>query len=131
MATFADRIKKLREKAGLTQEGLVCELGDTKNTVSVWERVLREPDNERMIDIAQYLDVPFTYLCGASDVKDCPTMTDEEAALIAQEEEKESEDHLMRIYRDLSFDMQTMVRSTISTAYRIDKARKALRSQQE
>ena len=131
MATFADRIRTLREKARLTQEGLAHELGVTKNTVSVWERGLREPDNERMIDIAQYFDVPFTYLCGASEVKDWPTMTDEEAALIAREEEKEIEDHMMRIYRDLSSDMQTMVRSTISTAYRIDKARKTPRSQQE
>ena len=131
MATFADRVKTLREEAKLTQEGLAHELGVTKNTVSVWERGLREPDNERMIDIAQYFDVPFTYLCGATDVKEWATMTDEEAVLSAQEEEKETEDHMMRIYRDLSPDMQTMVRSTISTAYRIDKARKTLRSQQE
>ena len=37
MSTFGERLKELREEAGLTQEELALDIGVTKNTVYRWE----------------------------------------------------------------------------------------------
>ena len=48
-------------------------------------------------------------------------MSDEEAAAIAEAKEMEIQDHMMELYRDLSLEMQNVVRITISSMWRAER----------
>ena len=71
MATFADRLKTLREQRGETQQDLADLLGITKNAVSGYERGVRRPAGERALEvyemIADHYNVDLAYLIGQTD----------------------------------------------------------------
>jgi transcriptional regulator with XRE-family HTH domain len=86
------RLKELREKRRLNQEGLAIQLNVSQSTISAYEIGERTPDLETLIAIAKFFDVSLDYLVGISDVKQRITQSD----LLSDEL-----DHL-RIYRQLS-----------------------------
>lgn len=45
MASIADRLKELRNEAGITQSALAEELGIAMNTLSKWERGESQPND--------------------------------------------------------------------------------------
>jgi transcriptional regulator with XRE-family HTH domain len=53
----ANKIKELRTKANLTQDGLATKLGVATNTVSRWETATYKPDLEDLEKIARYFKV--------------------------------------------------------------------------
>lgn len=130
MATFPERLRELREERDLSQTELAQELGVAMNTVSIWERGERQPRDDLFFKIAEFFDVPFTYLAGVSDRRDWPVLSDEEAAEVAEAEQKEIEFHMMKLYQDLSDEMQHMIRAMVAEAYREEKRRGKLASQQ-
>lgn len=71
MATFAERLKTLREQRGETQQDLADLLDVTKNTVSGYERGVRRPAGERALEvyekIADHYNVDLSYLIGQTD----------------------------------------------------------------
>ena len=71
MATFAERLKTLREQRGETQQDLADLLGITKNAVSGYERGVRRPAGERALEvyemIADHYNVDLAYLIGQTD----------------------------------------------------------------
>lgn len=66
MASFPDRLKLLREKAGMTQEELADKLGVSKGTIGNYETGTRVPKPEKMEAIADLFNVDFDYLVGRS-----------------------------------------------------------------
>ena len=46
MSAFAERLKELRKERNLTQTDLAKELGVAMNTVSIWERGERQPNDD-------------------------------------------------------------------------------------
>ena len=86
------RLKELREKRRLNQEGLAIELSVSQSTISAYEIGERTPDLETLIVIAKFFDVSLDYLVGISDVKQRIIQSD----LLPDEL-----DHL-RTYRQLS-----------------------------
>ena len=132
MATFPERLRKLRMEAGYkTQEDLAKRLGVAKNTVSVWERGERPPKDEMIIQLVEILDVPLPYLFGVSDERDYPVMTDEEAAAAADADEQEIRSHMLELYDDLSYETQEIARGLIAVLWRKERNRGNLRSQQD
>ena len=132
MATFADRLKELREEKGVSQSYLASEIGVASNTVSIWERGVREPDsNDTYYALAEYFDVPLTYLVGISDSREWPVMSDADGAVAAEAEEQEIESSMLRLYRDLNPEMQSILRSMLATMWRAERDRGALKSQTE
>ena len=131
MSAFPERLKELRKEQNLTQTDLAKELGVAMNTVSIWERGERQPNDDVFFKIAEFFDVPFTYLAGVTDNRDWPVLSDEEAGEIAETEQIEIDAHMMTMYQALSPEMAHMVRAMVVEAYRIDKERGKLESQQD
>jgi transcriptional regulator with XRE-family HTH domain len=68
--TFAQRLKKLRKKRGLTQDNLARTVGMSRFTVMDWESGKRTPSTGDLILIAKALETSISYLLGESDIAD-------------------------------------------------------------
>ena len=67
MTMFAERIKKLRKEAGITQAELGKICGLSKGTVAMWEVGQREVTFDTLRKLADYFGVTADYLLGFSD----------------------------------------------------------------
>ena len=68
MGVFAERFKKLRTEANLTQEELASKLGVSKGTVGNYESGARSPrDYEDLENIADFFNVEIDYLVGRTN----------------------------------------------------------------
>lgn len=64
---LADKIKMLREKAGLTQAALAKTLGLTRSGVNSWEMGLSVPSTPYIVELAKTFNVSTDYLLGLAD----------------------------------------------------------------
>ena len=62
-----NRIKELRQKNNLTLKELGQKIGMANNTLSQYETGKREPKIETWNKLAEYFNVPTSYLMGLSD----------------------------------------------------------------
>lgn len=69
MATFAERLRSLRQEKGWSQQRLADELKLSKSSVNMYERGEREPGFETMELIADLFNVDMNYLYGRTDIK--------------------------------------------------------------
>lgn len=71
MKSFSERLRAVREKAGLSQDSLAEKLGikSGKQTISRWERGATEPAIAQLLEIATALGVSAAYLLGESAVE--------------------------------------------------------------
>ena len=69
MATFAQRLRELRNKKEITQTELGNIIGVSKSSVNMYERGAREPGFETLEAIADYFNVDMDYLMGRSEDK--------------------------------------------------------------
>ena len=93
MATFAERLKELREERHLGQEELGAELEVSKNTVYRWEAGRQQPKEEHVMFLANFFHVHYLYLLGAVDDRN----------IIAEEDDSvEDEKMMLKIYCSLS-----------------------------
>lgn len=67
MNTTANRIKKLRKKAGLNQSQLAQQTGISEQSISKYERGQRNPKIENLEVLANFFKVPVSYLRGESN----------------------------------------------------------------
>lgn len=67
MASFSERMKKLRKKQSITLEQLANEIDVTKSTLSRYENNQREPKMYIVKKLASYFTVSVDYLLGNSD----------------------------------------------------------------
>lgn len=68
MATFADKLKTLRQTADLSQQDLADRLEISKSAVSMYEQGKREPNFELLLRIAGIFQVTTDDLLGTSDL---------------------------------------------------------------
>lgn len=64
MNSFASRLKELRVEKGYTRQMLADKLFVSVRLISYWENGIRECDFEKLIKIADLLDVSIDYLIG-------------------------------------------------------------------
>lgn len=64
MHGFADRIKSLREKMGLTQAELAKKLSLTRAGVNAWEMGLSAPSTPLIVELSHLFHVSTDYLLG-------------------------------------------------------------------
>ena len=63
-----ERIKRLREKAGLSQRALAEKIGVSQQSINKYENHNIEPDIETLIRIADVFDTSVDYLVGHSEL---------------------------------------------------------------
>ncbi|MGN0614381.1 MAG: helix-turn-helix domain-containing protein [Porcipelethomonas sp.] len=61
------RLKYLRKKHGITQLKLAMDLNLNQNSISRYEKGVREADYQTLIKIADYFDVSIDYLLERTD----------------------------------------------------------------
>lgn len=67
ISNFGDKIRYLRDKAGLTQSYLAKRLGISRSAVNSWEMSLSSPSLSNIIEIMDIFHVTADYLLGTSD----------------------------------------------------------------
>ena len=65
--TFGKRLKKIRKKNNLTQQGLAQLLSVSQQAITWWETGRRFPKGKMLIKIADYFNVSIDYLVGRLD----------------------------------------------------------------
>lgn len=64
---FADRLVKLRESRGVTQQTLADDLEITRQSLSLYEKAQRTINIDLLVKIAKYFNVSTDYLLGLND----------------------------------------------------------------
>lgn len=62
--TLGERIRKLREERGMTQDELGKKLGVQKSTISMYEHGHREPAIQKLIALSTLFDIDMNELLG-------------------------------------------------------------------
>jgi Predicted transcriptional regulators len=70
-----NRLRQLRKSAGLSQLEFAKIIDSAQNTVSNWERGIRNIDNDRLAEISAYFNVTADYLLGISNEEKPATET--------------------------------------------------------
>jgi len=61
---LSEKIKLLREQAGLTQADLARQMGLTRSSVNAWEMGLSVPSTQYVVELAKSFHVSTDYLLG-------------------------------------------------------------------
>ena len=64
---IADRIRYLRDKAGMTQTDLAKRLGISRNAVNAWEMSVSTPSLTNVVEMSRIFHVSIDYLLSLSD----------------------------------------------------------------
>ena len=67
MSKFSERLKELREEAGLSQIELAKLVKLSKSAIAYWELGQRVPSLEAVIVLADYFNVSLDYIAGLDD----------------------------------------------------------------
>ncbi len=123
MATFATRLKELRLANGYTQKSLAEQLEVTAQSVSLWERGPRKPDNKTIGMLCFILNSNKEYLLGLTDKHEppMPEPTEEDLDWLACAEDDEVLTDMAIQMCQLSAEMREIVKAVIRQAYRLDK----------
>lgn len=64
-----NRIKKLREDFGYTQQDLANKINGAKSTIAMYENETRKPSLEILIKLSDIFNCSIDYLLGKSDIR--------------------------------------------------------------
>lgn len=67
MTKIRERLRELRIEKELTQSQLAEKLNVDFRTISNWEKGVRKPDIDTLVEIADYFDISVDYLLGRID----------------------------------------------------------------
>ena len=63
------RIRELRKEKKLSQKDLATQFHVAQNTISGWEKGIRDPDTDTVASLAAFFDVSTDYLLGKTDIR--------------------------------------------------------------
>ena len=129
MAILSERLKELRKEAGLTQEDLAGKLEVNSKTISKWETGEQQPSDDNIYSLMRILNVQREYLTGDEDYRECPFMSDEDAAAAAEAEERRYEKQIIEMYRDLGSGSRRAFQIMLTALWKADKEEGKLLSQ--
>lgn len=66
---FSERLRELRNNAGISQKSLAAALQVSQQAVAKWESESSSPNPEMLSRIADYFGVSADYLLGKTDIK--------------------------------------------------------------
>ncbi|WP_321388946.1 helix-turn-helix domain-containing protein [uncultured Enterococcus sp.] len=95
MSRFSERLKQRRTEKKMTQQALADLVGVNRVTYTNWENGKREPELDKVIELAAELNTTVDYLLGNSDINLLDTSKDDMQNL-TEEEAKELSASLMQ-----------------------------------
>ena len=69
---YGERIARLREENGLTQEELSLKIGISRAALSHYEKNRRQPDYDIIRKLADFFGVSVDYVLGHTDIRETP-----------------------------------------------------------
>ena len=67
MSVFGERLKKLREARGISQDEFATKFNLKQTTIGMYERGMREPNLDKLNQFATFFNVSLDYLVGRTD----------------------------------------------------------------
>lgn len=64
-----ERLRILRARCGISQEGLAHEIGAVRQTVSFWERGSRLPTSDTIVRLARFYGVTTDEILGLAEIR--------------------------------------------------------------
>ncbi len=82
--SIADKIRYLRDKAGMTQTDLAKKLGISRSAVNSWEMSLSSPSLMNIIEMTEIFHVSADYLLSTTDkmLVDISSLSNEEKEIL-------------------------------------------------
>ena len=74
--TLGERIKRQRNKMGLTQMSFAKAFQVSNGAIAMWETNKRQPDNDTLLRLADFFGVSVDYLLGREEIKNPPNVYD-------------------------------------------------------
>ncbi len=74
ISIFSKRLKKIREKNGLTQTALATKINVTPQTISAYEKSIKKPTLENALAVAEEFGVSLDWMCGREGVSETSVM---------------------------------------------------------
>ena len=83
---IAEKIKLLRENAGLSQKSLADKLGITRSSVNAWELGISVPSTQYIVELATLFKVSTVYLLNFNNTKaiNIDGLSDKEVKIILE-----------------------------------------------
>ncbi|MGX7245509.1 helix-turn-helix domain-containing protein [Enterococcus quebecensis] len=95
MSKFSERLKQLRTEKKMTQQALADLVGVNRVTYTNWENGKREPELDKVVELATELNSTVDYLLGNSDINyldisenELKNLSKEEAQTLSDEMKK-------------------------------------------
>lgn len=111
MSNFAFRLRRLRERKGLTQKEIATHFQLAESTVSMYEQGKREPDFDLLERLADFFEVTVDYLIGRSDKRNHTSTieTEPEVQVIMRAKEEMSPKAFARFLKHVELAKKTYV----------------------
>ncbi|MDD6347386.1 MAG: helix-turn-helix transcriptional regulator [Lachnospiraceae bacterium] len=93
--TFAEKLKQLRERAGLSQEKLAEKLNVSRQVVTKWENESGIPRIENLKALADFFHVTIDELLGRTEASNADLMTEYRRTIEALREYSQTTVHLL------------------------------------
>lgn len=100
-----NRIRFLREEAGLTQEVLAKKIGVSRQVLGNYEKEINYPSPDLLCKFADFFDCSIDYLIGRSDDLGVISITNEKSSSLTKDEQS-----VLNAYRALPEDLQRRAR---------------------
>lgn len=85
-----------RKENGMTQEDLADHLNVSRQAVSDWERDVKKPETQNLIDLAKLLGASIDWLC-ADELSDSETRNEETLAKSEEQSEAQPDGRMLKI----------------------------------
>lgn len=113
MEGFKDRLKALRSQRHISQKELADKMGINKQTISQYERGVRNPDLEMLSLLCDYFNVSADFILGKTDVTP-RFLNSKELALLDGGPLSDDEISMIVAYRNASDGRRDAVRALLN-----------------
>lgn len=114
---FAERLKELREAAGLSMAELARAIGVSDASICKWENGVAEPKISYVAKLEAYFDCSLEYLIGRDDADDGMTKPERVSQVAVSADEKS----FLGDYKKLTPDKKAILAETLNMWTRTDK----------
>ncbi len=117
MEKFCDRLRQLREEAGVSMNQLAAAVSVSDAAVCKWENGNAEPKVSYLIKLSEYFECSVDYLVGKTDDFDSPL----QQGVTPPQKLTHKEKQLLDAYRKLNSDKKNLILHTVDAWNALDE----------